>query len=202
MQKRNIAVLALAMGFVTYALTRTAGAQEPTMSTQSDSVRTLFRFEDRKSGNRWVAINDNVMGGISDGEAAITEDSCLLFKGWLSLENNGGFASIRTLFADFDLSGFTGIRIRVKGDGRLYQFRLRLDSDMDGIAYKREFQTVANSWMEIDMPFESFQASYRGRVLHDADPLVAADIRQMGFLISDKIEGEFRLLVDQISAYK
>jgi monofunctional biosynthetic peptidoglycan transglycosylase len=201
MKRQIVTALTLSIALVGHAPVH-ASAQEDIMSTETDSTRTLFRFDNPKSADRWVTINDNVMGGISDGAVAITNDSCLLFRGSLSLENNGGFASIRALSTETNLSGYEGIRIRVQGDGRTYQLRLRVDTDMDGIAYKREFRTVADAWVEIDLPFESFQPSYRGRILRDAKTLMAADIRQVGFLIADKIEGEFRLLVDEVSAYK
>jgi monofunctional biosynthetic peptidoglycan transglycosylase len=173
-----------------------------TVSGSSGLDRILFDFRDKTQAEHWVAINDNVMGGVSQGSASITEDSCLSFSGAISLENNGGFASIRTSPRDFDLAGYTGIRITVKGDGRVYQFRLRPDRNFDGVAFKQEFRTTADTWLSIDLPFASFQPTYRGRVLQDVKPIVAADIRQIGFLIADKAEGRFGLLIDEIRAYK
>jgi hypothetical protein len=45
----------------------------------------------------WRAINDGVMGGVSLGEI-VAIDNGLRFQGTLSLENNGGFASVRRPF--------------------------------------------------------------------------------------------------------
>ena len=173
-----------------------------TVRKNSELDRILFDFSDKTQAEYWVAINDNVMGGVSRGSASITEDSCLLFSGAISLENNGGFASIRSLPKDFDLAGHTGIRITVNGDGRVYQFRLRPDKNFDGVAFKQEFRTTADTWLSIDLPFASFLPTYRGRILQDVEPIAAADIRQIGFLIADKAEGPFRLLIDEIRAYK
>ena len=172
------------------------------MSEKEDMTRVLFDFVDASATNRWLIVNDNVMGGVSKGEASPTEDSCLLFSGLISLENNGGFASIRSQPTDFDLGGFDGIRIRVKGDGRTYQFRLRRDRSLDGIAFKHEFETIQNKWIDVELPFASFLPTFRGRTLTDVKPLDPADIRQLSFLISDKEAGPFKLTVDGIVAYR
>jgi hypothetical protein len=175
---------------------------DDTVSPKIDTMRTIADFADTSEAGRWAAVNDNVMGGISNGTMSLTEDNCLVFSGSLSLENNGGFASIRRQRTDFDIESYKGIRIRVKGDGRVYQFRVRLDKNFDGIAYKQEFQTTSDTWVEIDLPFAEFLPTYRGRIIRDAKPLVAEEIRQIGFLIADKIEGTFSLIVDNIAAYR
>ena len=177
-------------------------AGEKPMLTEGDSTMNLFDFGDRTESNRWVVVNDNVMGGVSAGGMSLTKDSCLLFSGSLSLENNGGFASIRTRPKDFDLGDYQGIRIRVKGDGRVYQYRIHVDDYFDAVAFKRDFQTTDDIWIEIDLPFATFLPTYRGRILQNEKPLVAARIRQMGFLVADKSAGPFNLIVDKITAYR
>ncbi|MDH4157911.1 MAG: CIA30 family protein [candidate division Zixibacteria bacterium] len=172
------------------------------MSEKENTSRILFEFVDSSEAGRWMAVNDDVMGGVSKGWASPTEDSCLLFSGSISLENNGGFASFRSQPTDFNLGGYRGIRIRVKGDGRIYQFRLRTDRNLDGVAYKHEFETVDNTWIELDLPFASFVATYRGRTLPDFKPVEAGDIKQLGFLLADKEAGPFSLKVDKIAAFK
>jgi monofunctional biosynthetic peptidoglycan transglycosylase len=175
---------------------------EVEVSEEEDMTRVLFDFADTSEVKRWLIVNDDVMGGLSEGEASPTEDSCLLFSGSISLENNGGFASVRSRDTDFGLSGYAGIRLRVMGDGRLYQFRLRRDRNLDGVAFKREFQTIKNEWIEIELPFTSFLPTFRGRILTGIEPLDPADIRQLGFLIADKKAGAFALTVDRIVAYE
>ena len=80
----------------------------------------------------WYAINDNVMGGLSRGGIALS-DVGLHFNGTLSLQNNGGFSSVRRPVSD-DLTDSRGIRLTIKGDGRKYQLRLRQDQNFDGVA--------------------------------------------------------------------
>lgn len=175
---------------------------EETMSEQVDSSKTIFDFVDSSEADRWMAINDNVMGGISEGGASRGEDSCLVFSGSLSLENNGGFSSIRSLPDNFEIGDYEGVRIRIKGDGRVYQFRVRTDANFDGVAFKHEFATVDDKWIDIDLPFEAFLPTYRGRILRDVGPLKAADIKQLGLIIADKTSGPFKLMVDEIAVYR
>ncbi|MFH2050435.1 MAG: CIA30 family protein [bacterium] len=172
------------------------------MSTEIDSTHTLFSFKNNKDSIAWNAVNDNVMGGLSQGKAIITEDSCLMFSGVISFENNGGFSSIRTTPDNYKLGDYEGIKIRIKGDGRIYQFRLRTDRNFDGLAFKQEFNTVANEWIEIKLPFIKFLPTYRGRILENEKPLDPDEIKQFGFLIGDKIEGPFTLIIKKIEAYR
>jgi len=172
------------------------------MSQKNDSTRVLFDFVHETEAESWLVVTDSVMGGVSRGTVIWSKDSCLVFSGTLSLENNGGFSSIRTLPKDFGFGEYKGLSIRVKGDGRVYQFRLRLDSDFDGIAFTQNFQTSDNTWLNIDLPFSAFVPIYRGKILRNVKPLVTADVRQLGFLIADKTAGEFRLIVDNIAAYR
>jgi monofunctional biosynthetic peptidoglycan transglycosylase len=144
-------------------------------------------------GAQWIIVNDGVMGGLSTSDLELTEESTGLFSGFVSLDNNGGFASIRATFQSMDLSPYRGVTLKVRGDGRRYQLRFRLDGTFDGVAYTTEFDTNPGEWMEIDLPFQAFQPTFRGRVPRRAGPFDLTRIRQMSFLIGDKKEGPFKL---------
>lgn len=147
----------------------------------------------------WRAINDGVMGGISQGEMVAT-DSGLRFQGRLSLENNGGFASVRRPYAGDAISA-GGVRLRVKGDGRRYQFRVRLDERYDGVSWSAGFDT-SESWQTVDLPFEAFEPVYRGRSVSSAGPVVPEKIRQLGFMLVDGKEGPFQIDISGIEFVK
>lgn len=151
---------------------------------------------------RWMNVDDVVMGGVSDSAMRLNPDGGATFSGNLSLENSGGFASVRTVLERRNYDGFDGFRIRVKGDGKRYSFRARNDDRFDGVVYKSDFETVPGEWVEIELPFASFVPSFRGRTLPDIPPLDSANIAQIGFLISNRQEGTFRLEVDRIEAYR
>lgn len=168
------------------------------LANPEPSMRPLFSFEDKADEPRWVAVNDGVMGGRSRGGPVVTE-GVLTFSGVLSLENNGGFSSVRTVGRDFDFSDATAVVLRVRGDGRPYQLRLATDARFRGIAvsYGGEFATEAGQWTEVRVPLADLRPSAHGFALQ-GPPLDAARIRELGLLIGDKREGPFRLEVDWI----
>jgi len=143
----------------------------------------------------WQTINDGVMGGRSSGGITRSE-SGLSFKGELSLENNGGFASVRRL-VEADLSSAKGLQLQVRGDGRTYQVRLRQDGNYDGVAWRAEFSTTTE-WQTVSLDFEAFEPVFRGRQVPGAGPVVASNISQLGFMLADKTPGPFLLDIKSI----
>jgi monofunctional biosynthetic peptidoglycan transglycosylase len=91
---------------------------------------------------------------------------------------------------------------RVRGDGRGYKLRLRGDDRLDGPAYEADFQTVAGTWITVQIPFADLRPTFRGRRLRDRPALEGAAVRQIGFMIADKQEGPFQLEIDWIKAYE
>ena len=144
----------------------------------------------------WQTVNDGVMGGISSSRM-VEADGVLTFEGELSLENNGGFASVRRL-VETDLSQVTGVRLEVRGDQRIYQFRLRQNDRFDGVAWRAEF-TTTEEWQTVELSFDQFVPVFRGRRVPDAGPVVAASIKQVGFLLADKTPGPFKLQIRSIT---
>jgi NADH dehydrogenase [ubiquinone] 1 alpha subcomplex assembly factor 1 len=182
----------LASLFLLSTLVPTAGAAglpEPPM-------RPLMQFDGSPTEPRWVAVNDGVMGGLSQGGPEV-RDGHLRFRGALSLANNGGFSSVRTVGQAFDLSGATAVVLRVRGDGRPYQLRLATSARFRGIAvsYGGEFTTQAGQWTEVRVPLDVLVPTVRGFRL-DGPPFDPADVREIGLLIADKREGAFALDVD------
>lgn len=148
----------------------------------------------------WGAVNDGVMGGLSKGGAVVKEGE-LHFSGTLSLENNGGFSSVRTKDRAFDLSGTKEMILKVKGDGRSYQLRLSTDARHRGsrISYGGEFATTAGEWVEVRVPFEKLEPSHHGNKLA-GPPLDLSKVEEIGLLIGDSREGEFALTVAWMKA--
>lgn len=150
----------------------------------------------------WQITNDGVMGGLSKGRVEITDEETMLFTGTLSLENNGGFSTVGSGAVDYNLSNDLGILLRVRGDGRTYEFRLESDARFRNwpVSFAGEFDTTAGEWQQVKIPFSSFEGSFRGRDLPDKilDPAI---IRRMGILLADKRSGPFELEVDWIRTY-
>jgi monofunctional biosynthetic peptidoglycan transglycosylase len=164
--------------------------------------RTVFDFQDASASGEWSSINDGVMGGLSQGQCRITEHGALEFSGEVSLENNGGFASIRSRGPAIDLSGFDGLVARVRGDGKRYAFSVLTDYPIVAGAYYLSFEAKPEQWQDIHLPFDDFRARSFGQPVRSAPPLNKREIRSLGLLISDKQEGPFKLEVEWIKAVR
>ena len=164
--------------------------------------RLIFDFKNTNEIEYWRIVNDGVMGGLSKSEIVFSNSNTAIFKGIVSLENNGGFASIRTIPRSYELDGYNGILLRVKGDGKKYQFRLIKNDRFDGVSYRYQFETEFNTWMIIEIPFHECVPVLRGRILEDVKPILPEEIQQIGFLISNKQAEKFQLEIDWIKAYK
>jgi len=166
----------------------------------SRSSLPLIDFAHEDEAARWGAVNDGVMGGRSAGRLRGFTDSTAAFEGDLSLENNGGFASVRRSLPPDALAGSAGVVLAVRGDGRPYQFRARMSDGLDGVAYRARFDTVDGAWQEVVIRFADCRPTFRGRSVRGAPPLDPARIAQIGLLIADGLEGAFRLEVRSIRA--
>lgn len=179
-------------------LLTTPGLAQDTGVTMTSS-KTLIDFTENPP-RPWYVVNDGVMGGLSDSGMRLTPNGTGEFSGVLSLENNGGFASVRTPLLPFDYAAFTGVQLRVKGDGRTYQLRFRTDERFDGVAYRALFPTQEGVWTTVLMPFEDFQPTFRGRILEGVPPLDTSRLEQLTLMVADKKAGPFLLEVGSITA--
>jgi monofunctional biosynthetic peptidoglycan transglycosylase len=161
--------------------------------------RVLVDFASAPALAEWGAIDDVVMGGRSRSALEAYTDGAA-FTGHVSLENGGGFASVRTRPGRYDASGATTFVLRARGDGRRYKLTIRTDDGFDGLQYQHPFATAAGEWRDVRLPLSGFHASFRGRRIPDAPPLDPARIRAVGLMISDRQAGPFRLEVAKLTA--
>ena len=147
---------------------------------------------------RWYAVNDNVMGGVSEGRPEVAADGILVFSGRVSLENNGGFASIRRT-VEAPLSG-TALVATIRTDGKRYRMTAYSEVDSRGLQYSAPLAAPAGVWTRVRLPAEAFRASFRGRPLPDAPPFAVPDSKAVGFIVSDGQAGPFRLEIRAIEA--
>ncbi|MBP5973458.1 CIA30 family protein [Brasilonema sp. CT11] len=162
--------------------------------------------------NIWGAVDDVVMGGVSQSQIQLVEQTAL-FAGNVSTANSGGFASVRTKnFAPpFNLSGYEGVELRLKGDGKRYKFLLRTEAQWDGVAYSYSFNTEANNWMNVRIPFAQMIAVFRAKTVKDSPQIDRSQICSFQLMLS-KFEydgelnpqfspGNFALEVESMKAY-
>lgn len=160
----------------------------------------IFRFDTPASTQSWQAINDGVMGGVSASRMRFDLAGHAVFEGEVSLENNGGFASVRAPQLDLGCVDTVAYGLTAWGDGHTYKLNLRTDSGFDGVNYQAVFTPAPGLWTQTVLPVAAFEPSFRGRFVQGAPPLQPEDVRQVGLMISDKQAGGFRLLVKTIEA--
>ena len=163
-----------------------------------DTPLTLFDFTGADAAKDWQAVNDGVMGGVSEGKFQIAGKKTLEFFGTLSLENNGGFASVRTKAKKLGLEKGDTLVARVRGDGREYTLNLYLNKPLVAFSYRATVQTKKDERIEVKVPLEKFEATSFGRVVKDAGPVDPKEVNALGFMVSDKKAGPFKLEIESI----
>jgi len=157
--------------------------------------KVIFDFNKKSNLQNWVIVDDVVMGGESSGSFKLNDDGFGVFKGSISLDNNGGFSSLRHRFPKIEIDDNTQIVIKLKGDGKNYQFRIKSNSG-DYYSYITPFLT-SGQWQEIIIPLKDMYPSFRGRRLNQ--PNFTGDvIEEITFLIGNKKNENFILLLGTI----
>jgi hypothetical protein len=156
---------------------------------------TLFDFTPDSDISDWRTVDDTVMGGVSDGKFQLNDEGHGLYSGFVSLDNNGGFSSLRYRMPSIRIEGLTKAVLRLKGDGKAYQFRTKTD-DADRHSYVSDFQT-SGEWEEIEIKLSSMKPQWRGRRL-DLDNYPAEMLSELAILIGNKRAEDFQLELDWI----
>jgi NADH dehydrogenase [ubiquinone] 1 alpha subcomplex assembly factor 1 len=157
---------------------------------------TVFNFTTNSNITNWRVLDDVVMGGRSDGDFRINKEGHGEYTGDVSLKNNGGFSSLRYYFENTATSQYSKFIIRLKGDQKNYQFRVK-DERYNRHSYIYKFSTTGN-WQTIEIPFSEMYASFRGYEL-DMPNYSGNQMEEIAFLIGNKKEESFKLLIDSIS---
>jgi hypothetical protein len=134
----------------------------------------------------WI-VNDDVMGGVS--QSRLREDpQGMYFEGLVSLENNGGFASMRSL-VQFP-QGTQLLELLAKGDGKQYKLVLRT-AIAPRVSYAADF--IADpTWQTHRFNLNQFKSTFRGQAI-SAPTLSFADVIEFGILISNNQAGSFAI---------
>ena len=148
--------------------------------------------------SNWNIVNDDVMGGISKSYLSVNDENNLIFNGYLSLENNGGFASSRLSFNREMLAGVKAFRLKIKGDGNTY--KLRLNQFNRRASYSSNFKSSKNKWIEVEISIDDFEPTWRGYSYSNYPQIDIEKVNSLGIQISDKQEGNFILEIKYIKA--
>lgn len=158
----------------------------------------LFDFGDPLAVRDWFAIDDRVMGGVSRSRLRHDPAGHAVFEGTVSLERNGGFASIRCAPAARGLAGARTCVVEVRGPGRRFKLNLLTDDAFDGLNYQAALSPAGEGWATLRIALSTFRPTYRGRIVPVAPALEPARIRQVGLMIGERQSGSFALDIRRI----
>lgn len=161
----------------------------------SADSQMLFDFNSENPISNWRTVDDTVMGGRSDSEFSIDSDGHAVFKGNVSLENYGGFCSIRYSFDKINIAKQSKLTIRLKGDGKNYKLRLKNKSN-NYYSYQHDIETTGK-WEDIEVYLSDFYPTFRGRDL-DLPNFNHDFVEEFSILIANKNAEKFQLLIDKI----
>ncbi|HSJ67629.1 MAG TPA: CIA30 family protein [Anditalea sp.] len=158
----------------------------------------LFDFRASSDWSVWKIENDVVMGGKSSSQLSKSKEGHAVFTGYVSLENDGGFASMQYHFEAKDISGYDKATIRIKGDGKEYQFRIKADLN-DKAAYVYNFNTNGE-WQTIEIPLNQMEPTFRGNKLNIPN-FNSNQIQEVRFMIGNGVAEDFKLEIVKIELH-
>lgn len=155
-------------------------------------------FGQKKDGRNWRVVNDGVMGGLSEGSAELTENS-ILFKGKVSLDNNGGFSSLRSNFSKKDLSEYTQVKLRYRSEGISLAMTLSVSRRWYIPNYKTSLASTKGEWKTITLNLKDFRKHYIGKPMDETlDKEAMKEIIRYGFITDEKKYGKFEFEIDYL----
>ncbi len=172
-------------------------AQAPARLTPTSKAPANLEFDAGVKG--WRTVLDGVMGGLSTGKITQVDPGLLRFTGELSLENNGGFSQTQTTVPVGTFAGQRGVEVRLRGDGRRYQFDVRsANVRMMAGSYQVLFDTKPDTWMVLELPFDDFKLHSFGQPVRNAAELRPETVESVGITLADKNAGAFAIDLDYI----
>lgn len=159
------------------------------------NAQALFDSQSNPNPDNWYIVDDVVMGGRSSGQFEITADGHAKFSGKVSLENNGGFSLVRYAILETRVHPKNTIRIRLKGDGSNFQFRVKSQRNQY-YSYSTRFET-SGDWQTLQFQLKDLYPTFRGRRL-DLPNFNHNTIDEITFLIGNKFPQDFELTISKI----
>jgi NADH dehydrogenase [ubiquinone] 1 alpha subcomplex assembly factor 1 len=165
----------------------------------AERSETMMIVDFALESESWPNIDDAVMGGVSSSGMVI-EEGYASFRGLVSFDNNGGFASVRSRPQVRDLSAFDGFILRVRSDGKKYGFRIRTSASFDGVSYQAPLVVPPGEWTDVTISFADFVPVWRGRPVAGHPPLDPSRVTTLGLIVSRQ-EGPFRIDIASIRTF-
>ena len=164
----------------------------------ADLPLPLFDFREPVAVRAWTAIDDRVMGGCSVSTLRHHAAGHAVFEGEVSLERNGGFASVRSSPGPRGLPNAEVCLLEIRGVPMRFKVSLLTEDGFDTLNYQARFAPSGSEWQTLGRPLSAFRATFRGREVAGAPQLDPARIRQVGLMTADRQAGHFALDIRRI----
>jgi NADH dehydrogenase [ubiquinone] 1 alpha subcomplex assembly factor 1 len=92
--------------------------------------------------------------------------------------------------------------VRVKGDGREYVLNIYTKSRRMAFSYRAPLPTTKDEWTEVSVPLDEFIPTAFGRRVQGMGPVEPDQINGLGFMLSDKQPGPFKLEVGWVKVLR
>jgi NADH dehydrogenase [ubiquinone] 1 alpha subcomplex assembly factor 1 len=170
------------------------------MHPNDDQVRCrrLTDFDSDDANQRWTVVNDDVMGGQSLGRVSF-DAGILTFEGEINTDG-GGFSSLRLPIEPHALSRHDRIEFRARPDDRAYMvtFDDNIASRDRRVSHRAPIEFGApGEWKTVSVSFGNLFPAVFGKPVDDL-PFRKDLATRMGLMISDGVDGPFRLEIDWI----
>ena len=160
--------------------------------------KMIDAFEEQPE-RRWRYISDQVMGGLSQGQANFVKTNAgsnAHLSGWVTTKNNGGFIQIRRDINGSNYPYAQGVTLKIKGNGESYYLHLRTKQTRLPWHYYHASFDSSSTWQSFSIPFSSFEPS--SWILEtEIDP---ASISSLGIVAYGK-DHQADLWIDEIRFY-
>lgn len=167
------------------------------MATSGNSL--VFDFGTKgKQISSWSVLSDQIMGGVSQTDLKYNDEAAQI-KGVISLDNFGGYSSIRSAFSQFDLSTYKTVTVRYRGKGQQFSLMLQTSRDWTRPNFKLPLGKASADWQTVTLSLMDFKEYQVGSPTGRGITLEAlAGVQRIGFETSEKKEGPFEVEVDYI----
>lgn len=179
-----------------------AGASLMPEPAAADVCPLTIKMETAEMVAMWRSVNDGVMGGLSSGGPRFAKDH-MSFAGVINT-NGGGFSSIRAQVARGAFEDMTGLKLRVKSDGRIYKATFRTDARVGWreVSFQAPLPVKSpGQWEDVIIDFSDLAPSVFGRPVRGAE-FNPMRVQSVGIILADGQDGPFRLGIAEMSACK
>ena len=162
---------------------------------QNNDPIVIFNFNSSSNIRNWQVVDDGVMGGVSKGNFILNDEGNGYFSGNVSLDNNGGFSSLRYTFSPISIAGFEYVKLTIKGDGGKFNFRVK-ENARDYYSFAKEIDS-SGDWEEVMIPLKELAPVFRGQLLN-MPRFQGEQIEQLSILRANKKHETFTLQIKKI----